>query len=161
MKKHIIIALLAIAIFPACKKDKNKCEACKPASELIKGTWTVTSARSEYFNAANAATPDAVVQQTLNYKYVITADKIRRVNTTTNNVYFDNPYTLNSLNGKNNTISFAGEAGVENYEIVSITNDRMQLQQVKTDQEYTIIGDTQKKKAAKQVIIIDFKKATE
>ncbi len=161
MKKYIVMALLAVAILPACKKDKNNCEACKPANELIKGTWAITSARSEYFNTANTTEPNATVQQTKKYKYVITANKIRRINTETNNVDFDTAYTLNNLNSKN-TITFTGEAGVETYDLVSLTNDRMQWQQVKTNQEYTTVGGTENKvTAAKTVTIIDFQKSNE
>ncbi len=149
MKKLIFMALLGVAVSPACNKDKDNV-ACRPANELIRNTWKVTSARIENFNAANNAETDAVVSPAQNYTYVITADRIRRTNAS-GNIDFYNPYTF-----ANNVITFKDETGTEQrYEVVTLTNNRMQWRQEKTGQPYTTVAG-QNKTAARQVITIDF-----
>ena len=159
MKKYIIMALLAVAFSPACKKDKNT-PACKPANELIRNTWGMTGAKVEYFNEANnTAATDAVAEQPPKYIYEITADRIRRIDPVSKNPDFDNRYTFTD-----NVITFKdapGETGTEQkYEVTNLTSDKMQWRQVKDAPKdapitYTTSAGTTGT-ATKQVTTIDF-----
>ncbi len=164
MQKLIVIALLAAAIFPSCKKDKTA-PAIKSVNELIKGIWTTADEKYEYYNADNVN--KLLATETLapgDFKYTIT-DKLTKTKLKTNEMEVSNTdYVIIQKDGKN-YISFKAKDkhqhdnvyNNQEFEIVYLTDKAMQWRQVKNVPEYIDHGVTQQ--AAKVIIItLTFKK---
>ncbi len=136
------------------KTRKLKLRPLSKVNEVIKGAWANTT----YYSDPNATT--AALEQTLapGSKYTI-ADKITKTNPGADKAEFTSNYTIAAQTDAKNHISFKDQNNQDqDYEIGAITDQAMQLRQVKLKKEADYIEDGITKKAAKVIVTLTFNK---
>jgi hypothetical protein len=151
MKRIILLSLIALVSFTACKKKKKEVKV-KPITQIItdRGTWLTVNEIHQYYDVNNTLIFSETIQSGPTYKFSKTSNELKVVypNKTENKIY------QFSITDNKQFVSLTYNTEVSTWQVLSATSTDMQWQRIENNVSFASNG--QQQTAAKKVTTINF-----